>query len=88
MLHNGSTEDHHDPRAPDDQPPPGGLDPAPSAATPPPPHRDPTRRARHPHGRETVVSVSIGHDPLDPLRPREMFPDAGHRSGADLEFVV
>ena len=49
-----------------------------------------TRRVVHttPDGRETVVSVSIGYDPAEPLRPREVFYDAGYRSGADLEFVV
>lgn len=43
---------------------------------------------RAPDGRETPVSVSIGYDPADPIRPREVFYDAGHRSGADLEFAV
>ena len=43
---------------------------------------------RTPDGRETPVSVSIGYDPADPARPREVFYDAGYRSGADLEFAV
>ena len=49
-----------------------------------------TRRVVHrtPDGRETPVSVSIGYDPAEPLRPREVFYDAGYRSGADLEFAV
>ena len=49
-----------------------------------------TRRVVHrtPDGRETPVSVSIGYDPAEPARPREVFYDAGYRSGADLEFAV
>ena len=43
---------------------------------------------RTPDGRETPLSVSIGYDPAEPLRPREVFYDAGCRSGADLEFAV
>ena len=59
-------------------------------------HRLPDRRlteTRHvvhrtPDGRATPVSVSIGYDPAEPARPREVFYDAGYRSGADLEFAV
>ena len=49
-----------------------------------------TRRVAHhtPNGRETPVSVSIGYDPAEPARPREVFYDAGCRSGADLELAV
>ena len=49
-----------------------------------------TRQVVHrtPDGRETVVSVSIGYDPAEPAQPREVFYDAGYRSGADLEFAV
>ena len=32
--------------------------------------------------------MSIGYDPAEPARPREVFYDAGYRSGADLEFAV
>ena len=56
------------------------------------PHRrlTETRQVVHrsPDGRETPLSVSIGYDPAEPARPREVFYDAGYRSGADLEFVV
>ena len=62
----------------------------------PPRRRLPDRRPsetrlvvhRTPDGRETPLSVSIGYDPAEPTRPREVFYDAGYRSGADLEFVV
>ena len=43
---------------------------------------------RTPDGRATPISVSIGYDPAEPTRPREVFYDAGYRSGADLEFAV
>ncbi len=43
---------------------------------------------RTPDGRETPLAVSIGYDPAEPARPREVFYDAGCRSGADLEFAV
>ena len=56
------------------------------------PHRrlTETRSIVHttPDGRATPVSVSIGYDPASPARPREVVYDAGHRSGADLEFAV
>ena len=49
-----------------------------------------TRHVVHssPDGRATPLSVTIGYDPEEPARPREVFYDAGYRSGADLEFVV
>ena len=43
---------------------------------------------RAPDGRETPLAVSIGYDPAEPARPREVFYDAGYRSGTDLEFAV
>lgn len=56
------------------------------------PHRrlTETRQVVHrsPDGREAPLSVSIGYDPAEPARPREVFSAAGYRSGADLEFVV
>ena len=69
---------------------------APRAPTAPARRRLPHRRLtetrqvvhRSPDGRETPLSVSIGYDPVEPARPREVFYDAGYRSGADLEFVV
>ncbi len=69
---------------------------APGTAPVPTRRRLPDRRlteTRHvvhrtPDGRETTVSVSIGYDPAEPACPREVFYDAGYRSGADLEFAV
>lgn len=67
-----------------------------SAAPAPTRRRLPNRRlteTRHvvhrtPDGRETPLAVSIGYDPAEPARPREVFYDAGYRSGAELEFAV
>ena len=69
----------------------------------PPPRIEPTARDRLPDrrlsetrriahrsgdGRETHVFVTIGYAASDPGRPREVFYDAGFRSGADLAFLV
>ena len=75
-------------------PEPRRTSPRAEGSTPPRrrlPHRRLTETRRGAHatsdGRETVVSVSIGYDPLDPPRPREVFCDAGTRSDAALEFA-
>lgn len=47
-----------------------------------------TLRHRHEDGRVTAFQVTIGYAPDDPMRPLELFYDAGFRSGADLEFLV
>jgi hypothetical protein len=49
-----------------------------------------TRRIGHrsEDGRETHFYVTLGYAAHDPLRPREVFYDAGFRSGADLAFLV
>ena len=35
-----------------------------------------------------TVYLSVGFDPRDPLRPREVFYSAGFKSGSQLEFLV
>lgn len=49
-----------------------------------------TRRIAHVRsdGVAARVFITIGYDPADPLRPREVFYDEGYRSGSDLEYLV
>lgn len=49
-----------------------------------------TRRIEHVRadGGRARVFITIGYDPADPLRPREVFYDEGYRSGSDLEYLV
>ncbi len=43
-----------------------------------------TRRVETPQGQTAFVTV--GYDPADPIRPREVFYCGGFRSGSDLEY--
>lgn len=45
-----------------------------------------TRKIRTTDGH--TIHLSIGFDPADPTRPREVFYAAGFRSGSQLEFQV
>ncbi len=60
--------------------------------TPDPRHALPTRRLAEnrkvttPEGH--TVHLSIGYDPDEPDRPREVFYSAGFKSGSQLEFQV
>jgi hypothetical protein len=61
-------------------------------ATPDPRHVLPTRRLAEnrkvttPEGH--TVHLSIGYDPDEPDRPREVFYSAGFKSGSQLEFQI
>ena len=35
-----------------------------------------------------TVHLSVGYDPADPARPREVFYSAGFRTGSQLEFQI
>ena len=60
--------------------------------TPEPRHELPTRRLTENRKVETAdghtIHLSIGFDPADPMRPREVFYSGGFRSGAQLEFQL
>lgn len=60
--------------------------------TPDPRHDLPTRRLAETRRIETpegqTVHLSIGFDPAEPDRPREVFYSAGFKSGSQLEFQV
>lgn len=60
--------------------------------TPEPRHKLPTRRlteTRRVTTREGhTIYLSVGFDPNDPTRPREIFYSAGFRSGSALEFQI
>ena len=45
-----------------------------------------TRKIVTPEGHS--VYLSIGYDPIEPSRPREVFYSAGFKSGSQLEFQV
>jgi hypothetical protein len=45
-----------------------------------------TRRITTPDGH--TIYLSVGFDPKDPTRPREVFYSAGFRSGSALEFQL
>ncbi|WP_170565890.1 TSCPD domain-containing protein [Ruegeria atlantica] len=45
-----------------------------------------TRRVETAFGQTAFISV--GYDPAEPLRPREVFYSAGLKSGSDLEFLL
>ena len=45
-----------------------------------------TRKIVTPEGH--TVYLSIGYDPVEPSRPREVFYSAGFKSGSQLEFQV
>ncbi|PZX12435.1 hypothetical protein LX81_03539 [Palleronia aestuarii] len=45
-----------------------------------------TRKIVSPEGH--TIHLSIGFDPAEPTRPREVFYSAGFRSGSQLEFQV
>ncbi len=45
-----------------------------------------TRKITTVHGH--TVYLSLGYDPRDPNRPREIFYSAGFKSGSQLEFMV
>lgn len=45
-----------------------------------------TRRLTTPDGH--TIYLSVGYDPKDPERPREVFYSAGFKSGSQLEFQV
>lgn len=61
-------------------------------ATPDPRHDLPTRRltetrkVKTPEGH--TIHLSIGFDPTEPDRPREVFYSAGFKSGSQLEFQI
>ena len=59
---------------------------------PDPRHRLPGRRLSETHKIETPeghsVHLTIGYDPAEPDRPREIFYSAGFKSGSQLEFQV
>ena len=58
--------------------------------TPPPRHQLASRRLAETTKIQTAdgqtVYLTIGFDPSDPTRPREVFYSAGFRSGSQLEF--
>ena len=60
--------------------------------TPTPRHDLPTRRLTETRKITTreghTVHLSIGFDPEDPARPREVFYSAGFRTGSQLEFQI
>ena len=60
--------------------------------TPDPRHTLPTRRLTETRRIETPdghkVFLSIGFDPAEPSRPREVFYSAGFKSGSQLEFQI
>lgn len=59
---------------------------------PDPRHVLPTRRHAETKRVTTMeghtVYLSIGYDPKDPTRPREVFYSAGFKSGSTLEFQI
>lgn len=60
--------------------------------TPDPRHVLPTRRLTETRRIETrdghTIHLSVGFDPSDPERPREVFYSAGFKSGSQLEFQI
>lgn len=60
--------------------------------TPDPRHVLPTRRLTETRRIETrdghTIYLSVGFDPGDPVRPREVFYSAGFKSGSQLEFQI
>ena len=60
--------------------------------TPDPRHVLPTRRLTETRRVETrdghTIYLSVGFDPSDPKRPREVFYSAGFKSGSQLEFQI
>lgn len=60
--------------------------------TPEPRHKLPTRRLTETRRVTTrdghTIYLSVGFDPKDPTRPREIFYSAGYRSGSALEFQI
>jgi hypothetical protein len=60
--------------------------------TPDPRHILPTRRLAETRRVTTLdghtIYLSIGYDPSDPVRPREVFYSAGFKSGSQLEFQI
>ena len=61
-------------------------------STPEPRHVLPTRRLTETRRIETrdghKIFLSVGFDPIEPDRPREVFYSAGFRSGSQLEFQI
>lgn len=59
---------------------------------PKPRHNLPTRRLAENRRISTpdghTIHLSIGYDPDDPKRPREVFYSAGFKSGSQLEFQL
>ncbi len=59
---------------------------------PDPRHSLPTRRLTETRKVSTAdghtIYLSVGCDPRDPTRPREIFYSAGFKSGSQLEFLV
>ena len=45
-----------------------------------------TRRVETPEGH--TIHLTVGYDPAEPDRPREVFYSGGFRSGSQLEFQV
>ena len=60
--------------------------------TPHPRHVLPTRRLTETRRIETPdghkIYLSVGFDPSEPSRPREVFYSAGFKSGSQLEFQI